>query len=65
MLQSEVDAHTNHPVLRLRWDQIDHDLRDVVVQVEEATEEPAKAGESSRSHAVVTTNVSQDDVLYT
>lgn len=72
ILQSEVDAHPNSPVLRLKEERNKHDLGDVVVQVEEATEEssslhpePAAAGGSSRSHAVVTTNVSQDDLLYT
>lgn len=70
MLQSEVDAHPNSPVLRLFNQRSYHDLGDVVVQVEEATEEssslhpePAAAGGSSES--VVTTNVSQDDLLYT
>ncbi|KAF7105932.1 hypothetical protein CFC21_106702 [Triticum aestivum] len=70
MLQSEVDAHPNSPVLRLFNERSRHDLGDVVAQVEEATEEssslhpePAAAGGSSES--VVTTNVSQDDLLYT
>nr|UBY07236.1 NBS-LRR disease resistance protein [Dasypyrum villosum] len=39
LLQSEVGAHPNSPVLQLLWDQSDHDLGDVAVQVEEATEE--------------------------
>ncbi|KAM3196479.1 hypothetical protein ACQJBY_072252 [Aegilops geniculata] len=59
ILQSEVDAHPNIPVLRLKMDRNDHDLGGVVVQVEEATEE------SSSPHAVVTTNISQDGLLYT
>ncbi|VAH99239.1 unnamed protein product [Triticum turgidum subsp. durum] len=70
MLQSEVDAHPNSPVLRLFKERSHHDLGDVVVQAEEATEEssslhpePAAVGESSES--VVTTNVSQEDLLYT
>uniref|UniRef100_A0A453QES3 AAA+ ATPase domain-containing protein n=5 Tax=Aegilops tauschii subsp. strangulata TaxID=200361 RepID=A0A453QES3_AEGTS len=70
MLQSEVDAHPKSPVLRLSEERSYYDLGDVVVQVEEATEEssslhpePAAAGGSSES--VVTTNVSQDDLLYT
>ncbi|XP_037423680.1 putative disease resistance RPP13-like protein 3 [Triticum dicoccoides] len=70
MLQSEVDAHPNSPVLRLKEERNKHDLGGVVVQVEEATEEssslhPDCASASSRSHAVVTPNVSQDDLLYT
>uniref|UniRef100_M8B3U1 Disease resistance protein RPM1 n=1 Tax=Aegilops tauschii TaxID=37682 RepID=M8B3U1_AEGTA len=59
MLQSEVGAHPNSPVLRLFNERSYHDLGDVVVQVEEATEEssslhpePAAAGGSSRSQAV-------------
>ncbi|XP_044428188.1 disease resistance protein RPP13-like [Triticum aestivum] len=64
MLQSEVDAHPNSPVLRLKMDRNEHDQGDVVVQVEEATGE-SSAGGSSRSYAVVTTNISQDDLLYT
>ncbi|VAH99267.1 unnamed protein product [Triticum turgidum subsp. durum] len=39
MLQSEVGAHTNSPVLRLSKERRYHDLGGVVVQVEEATEE--------------------------
>ncbi|KAM3196476.1 hypothetical protein ACQJBY_072249 [Aegilops geniculata] len=74
MLQSEVGAHTNSPVLRLSKERRYHDLGGVVVQVEEATEESsslhpehAATGESSRSQAVgiVTGNISQNDVLYT
>ncbi|KAF7105933.1 hypothetical protein CFC21_106702 [Triticum aestivum] len=66
MLQSEVDAHPNSPVLRLFNERSRHDLGDVVAQVEEATEEssslhpePAAAGGSSES--VVTTNVRSDN----
>ncbi|KAM3196478.1 hypothetical protein ACQJBY_072251 [Aegilops geniculata] len=74
MLQSEVDAHPNSPVLRLMLGRRNHDLGDVVVQVEEATGEsssvhlePAAAGQSppSQSAVMVTINVSQDDPLYT
>ncbi|VAH99304.1 unnamed protein product [Triticum turgidum subsp. durum] len=74
MLQSEVGAHTNSPVLRLSKERRYHDLGGVVVQVEEATEESssihpehAATGESSRSQAVgiATANISQNDVLYT
>ncbi|VAH99315.1 unnamed protein product [Triticum turgidum subsp. durum] len=69
MLQSEVGAHTNSPVLRLSEERSDHDLGGTVAQVEEATvessslhPEPAAAGESSRSQAVgmETANISQD-----
>uniref|UniRef100_A0A8R7QZJ1 Uncharacterized protein n=2 Tax=Triticum urartu TaxID=4572 RepID=A0A8R7QZJ1_TRIUA len=54
MLQSEVDAHPNSPVLRLQMPKRYHDV------------ESAAAGELSRSQAVamVTTNVNQDDLLY-
>ncbi|XP_073361897.1 putative disease resistance RPP13-like protein 3 isoform X2 [Aegilops tauschii subsp. strangulata] len=76
MLQSEVDAHTNSPVLRLYNERSGHDLWDVFVQLEDVTgessslhPEPAAAGESSQSQAVgmATANISnsQDDVLYT
>ncbi|KAE8802342.1 Disease resistance protein RPM1 [Hordeum vulgare] len=72
LLQSEVEAHPNSPVLRLSNERNHHDLGGVVVQVVEATvestslqPEPPLAGGSSRSHAVVTPNVSQDDLLYT
>ncbi|XP_020190358.1 putative disease resistance RPP13-like protein 3 [Aegilops tauschii subsp. strangulata] len=77
MLQTEVDAHPNHPVLQLDEDRSAHDLGDVVqgpdvAEIEE--EEPSllpetcTMGESSQSEAVVmpTTNViSHDDLLYT
>uniref|UniRef100_A0A453QF08 Disease resistance R13L4/SHOC-2-like LRR domain-containing protein n=1 Tax=Aegilops tauschii subsp. strangulata TaxID=200361 RepID=A0A453QF08_AEGTS len=59
MLQSEVDAHTNSPVLRLYNERSGHDLWDVFVQLEDVTgessslhPEPAAAGESSQSQAV-------------
>uniref|UniRef100_A0A453QEX7 Uncharacterized protein n=1 Tax=Aegilops tauschii subsp. strangulata TaxID=200361 RepID=A0A453QEX7_AEGTS len=66
MLQSEVDAHPNSPVLRLSEERSHHDLGGTVAQVGEATEEssslhpePAAAGGSSES--VVTTNVRSDN----
>lgn len=75
VLQGEVDAHPNKPVLQLRHGRGEHDLGDIVqgsdaVQLEEATEEesslhpgPAAAGESS-SQAVIlmpTTSQSEED----
>jgi disease resistance protein RPM1 len=55
VLQGEVDAHPNHPVLRLRWDWSDHDLglgettdEDVEVEAREETSvAEAAAGERS------------------
>ncbi|KAF7105935.1 hypothetical protein CFC21_106704 [Triticum aestivum] len=50
MLQSEVDAHPNLPVLRLKEDRSEHALSDVVQESAEATSfhaEPPAAGESS------------------
>ncbi|KAF7046305.1 hypothetical protein CFC21_055339 [Triticum aestivum] len=64
MLQSEVDAHPNSPVLRLERGQSHHDLGGVVVQVEEATEE-SPSPHAEPEAAVVTTNLSQDGLLYT
>ncbi|EMS53335.1 hypothetical protein TRIUR3_20433 [Triticum urartu] len=60
LLQSEVDAHPNSPVLRLSEERRSHhDLGGILVQLGEATgessslrPEPAAAGESSRSQAV-------------
>ena len=56
MLQSEVDAHPNIPVLRLQTDRRYHDLVGTAVELGEATgesssphPEPADAGESSLS----------------
>ncbi|KAF7092908.1 hypothetical protein CFC21_095359 [Triticum aestivum] len=64
MLQSEVDAHTNSPVLRLERDRSHHDMGGVVVQVEEAMEE-SSSPHAEPEAAVATTNLSQDDLLYT
>uniref|UniRef100_A0A8R7QVZ3 Disease resistance R13L4/SHOC-2-like LRR domain-containing protein n=1 Tax=Triticum urartu TaxID=4572 RepID=A0A8R7QVZ3_TRIUA len=64
MLQSEVDAHPNSPVLRLSKERSHHDLGGVVIQVEEATEE-SSSPHAEPEAAVVTTNLSQDDLLYT
>lgn len=74
-LQGDLDAHPNHPVMRLLEDWSHHDLGDswrIVVQVEEATEgeesslhlDPAAAGESSSSQVVVVTtgSDSEDDL---
>ncbi|XP_037423686.1 disease resistance protein RPM1-like [Triticum dicoccoides] len=54
MLQSEVEAHPNSPLLRLYTERSIHDLGDNIIQVEEATGESsslhpgtAAAGESS------------------
>ncbi|KAF7092910.1 hypothetical protein CFC21_095361 [Triticum aestivum] len=70
MLRRELEAHPNHPVLRLHDEQSYHDLGDIVqgstigVHVDEATEaeessplhpEHAAAGESSLSQVVVRT----------
>ncbi|XBI34415.1 hypothetical protein VPH35_120226 [Triticum aestivum] len=68
-LQREVEAHPNHPALRLQSDGNHHDLDDVVqrsntaVQADEAMEgeesslhaDPAAVGESSSSQAVAVT----------
>ncbi|KAI4974482.1 hypothetical protein ZWY2020_047762 [Hordeum vulgare] len=70
MLQREVDAHPNHPMLRLQNEQSHHDLGDavngsnIVVHVEEATEgeessslhpEHVAAGETSSSQVLTVT----------
>lgn len=80
VLQGEVDAHPNKPVLQLKYDRSEHDLGDIVqgsdaVQVEEAMEEesslhpePAAAAGESSSQAVIhmpMTNTRQDDLLHT
>ncbi|KAM3206507.1 hypothetical protein ACQJBY_061930 [Aegilops geniculata] len=62
-LQCEVDAHPNHPVLRLQRERSHHDMGDIIqgstigVHVDEAreVEESAAAGESSSSQVVVVT----------
>ena len=64
MLQSEVDAHPNSPVLRLSKERSHHDPGGVVIQVEEATEE-SSSPHAEPEAAVVTRNLSQDDLLYT
>ncbi|XBI06246.1 hypothetical protein VPH35_134285 [Triticum aestivum] len=70
VLQSEVGAHTNSPVLRLSEERSRHDLGGTVAQVGESTgessslhPEPAAAGESSRSQAVgmAAANISSQD----
>lgn len=78
ILQGEVDAHPNHPVLQLNKDRSEHDLGDVIqgsnVAETEDEDEPSSlletctAGESSQPEVVVmpTRNViSHDDLLYT
>ena len=69
MLQSEVDAHPNSPVLRLSEERSRHDLGGTVAQVGESTSphpEPAAAGESSRSQAVgmATANIRSANFFY-
>jgi disease resistance protein RPM1 len=51
MLEEEVNAHPNRPVLRLSWDRGDHDLGDVDgsnVEVEATESVPDDAGEISQ-----------------
>ncbi|EMS67393.1 Disease resistance protein RPM1 [Triticum urartu] len=76
MLQREVDAHPNHPVLRLEKEWSHHDLGDIVhgstivIHVDEATEgeessplhpEHASAGETSSSQVVAVMTTTGSD----
>lgn len=68
VLQREVDAHPNHPILRLYQDWSDHDLGDVVQTQETAesslrSEPAATAGESSHSQGQGTTESDSEDDL--
>ena len=75
MLQREVNAHPNHPVLRVEEERSDHDLSDIVqgstivAHVDEATEgdessslhpEHAAVGETSSSQVVAVTTGSDN-----
>lgn len=65
MLQREVNAHPNHPVLRLQLDWSNHDLGDVVqgsnTEREESSPHPDHAAGESSSQ-VPTGSDSEDDL---
>jgi disease resistance protein RPM1 len=65
MLEEQVNAHSNHPVLRLSEDRKFHDLEDVEgsnVEVEATESVPDHAGEISQVITLTTTDRSANPV---
>ncbi|XBI34425.1 hypothetical protein VPH35_120236 [Triticum aestivum] len=70
VLEGEVNAHPNHPMLRLWWDRTKHDLDQQIAQVSgvqvEATGEPTvpvpEVEGSQQGAAMPTTSDSEDDL---